>query len=294
MIGHSFERTRLAVGVARPAAVFLALALAAPAAAQEARETGGWASTEFSRVRLVAAVEAVGPGEAIRAGFHVRLSEGWHFYWRSAGETGFPPVFDWSGSANVRSVDVAWPAPDRLNLLGFDTYGYSHEVLLPLEITAIKAGEPMVLRLRANYAICSDEVCTYHDETFVVRFPAGAAAPSVHAGLIERFAKRVPTGDTSDLRIVGVSAVGEGEERTIVVRATSAAGFLAPDLIVEGPASIYFGIPKTDLADGGHTARLGLPVTDYGEGVSLAGVRLTLTLIDGLRAVEQTMAVGQR
>ena len=50
-------------------AVLLVVALlAAPAAAQEATEAGAWAMTDFSRVRLVTAVEAVGADDTLRAG----------------------------------------------------------------------------------------------------------------------------------------------------------------------------------------------------------------------------------
>ena len=268
--------------------------LGAPSVAQETREAGAWATTEFSKVRLIAAVEAVGVGEIIRAGFHVELREGWHFYWRSAGETGFPPVFDWRPSLNVAAVHVSWPVPERLNLLGFNTYGYSGEVLLPLSIAVDEPGQPVALQVHANYAICSDEICTYHDETFAVRLPAGAAAPSVHAGLIEDFAQRVPRNDVADLRIVSAAAAGEGKDRTIEVHVRSAAGFVSPDLFVEGPRDFFFGAPQAELGDDGHTALLILPVTDYGEGAPLTGVPVTLTLIDGARAVERVVVIGSR
>ncbi len=290
MIAMVFEPGRRMAYAAAASVLLLASVLAAPLAAQEMREAGGWAATDFSRVRLIAAVEAVGTGETVRAGFHVQLSDGWHFYWRSPGETGFPPVFDWDASHNVSGVDIYWPAPDRLNLLGFVTYGYSREVLLPLSVAVSEPGNPVDLRVRANFAICSDEICTYHDETFAVRLPAGAALPAPHAGLIEDFAKRVPQSGASDLRIVDAVAAAQGEERVIAVRALSAVGFSAPDLIVEGPADFFFGPPRTELGDGGHAARLILPVT--GDGAALAGLAVTLTLIDGSRAVERVVVIG--
>ena len=69
--------------------LLVASLLPAPAAAQEATEAGAWAMMDFSRVRLVTAFEAVGADNTLRAGFEVELNEGWHFYWRSAGEMDF-------------------------------------------------------------------------------------------------------------------------------------------------------------------------------------------------------------
>ena len=38
------------------------------------------------------------------AGLSIRLAPGWKTYWRSPGEGGIPPVFNWSGSSNISGV----------------------------------------------------------------------------------------------------------------------------------------------------------------------------------------------
>ena len=201
-------------------------------------------------------------------------------------------MFGWRASTNVSAVDVYWPVPERLNLLGFETYGYSSDVLLPMSVAVADPGKPVELRLRANYAICSGEICTYHDELFAVRLPAGAAKRSAHARLIEAFSERVPKTGDAGLRIVGVIAMGSGKNCIMEVMAASEAGLSSPDVIVEGPADFFFGTPKTELSDGGRTAQLVLPVAFYGGGVPLAGVAVALTLVDGARAVEAKIVIG--
>jgi len=37
------------------------------------------------------------------AAIRIELAEGWTTYWRSAGESGIPPRFDWSGSGNLKT-----------------------------------------------------------------------------------------------------------------------------------------------------------------------------------------------
>ena len=54
-----------------------------------------------------------GPGSG-RPGIEIRLDPHFKTYWRTPGDIGLPPSFDWSGSENVRSVEVRWPAAGAL------------------------------------------------------------------------------------------------------------------------------------------------------------------------------------
>ena len=40
------------------------------------------------------------------AALQLTLAPGWKTYWRSPGDAGIPPSFDWSGSQNVKSVRI--------------------------------------------------------------------------------------------------------------------------------------------------------------------------------------------
>ncbi|MGL1742623.1 protein-disulfide reductase DsbD domain-containing protein, partial [Vibrio parahaemolyticus] len=64
----------------------------------------------------------------------LNLGPGWKTYWKSPGDAGLPTEFDWSGSSNVIDAEVHWPAPSRLSILGFETVGYTHEVLFPVRL----------------------------------------------------------------------------------------------------------------------------------------------------------------
>jgi DsbC/DsbD-like thiol-disulfide interchange protein len=90
------------------------------------------------------------------AGILLTLTPGWKTYWRAPGEAGIPPFFDWSGSQNVQSVRVHWPAPSVFHTNGIQTIGYHDEVLLPLEVTPVDPGEAIVLRVKMDLGICKD------------------------------------------------------------------------------------------------------------------------------------------
>ncbi|RME94510.1 MAG: cytochrome C biogenesis protein, partial [Alphaproteobacteria bacterium] len=96
----------------------LLLSWAAPAVAGET----SWAEALHARSRLITATEHTdGAARRLVAGIHVQLEKGWKTYWRSPGDAGLPPSFDWSGSRNVKSATVLWPAPKRFP----DPYGAS-------------------------------------------------------------------------------------------------------------------------------------------------------------------------
>ena len=66
------------------------------------------------------------PGWQMENGGHMaavelQLAPGWKTYWRSPGDAGIPPTFDWSGSDNVRSVRIHWPAPLVFDANGMQT-----------------------------------------------------------------------------------------------------------------------------------------------------------------------------
>jgi suppressor for copper-sensitivity B len=266
------------------------------AVAEDARIESNWVETDFSRVRLVSASSSVGPDGSVRLGFHAVFDEGWHFYWRSAADTGFPPKFDWSKSVNVASVEIDWPAPTRYNLLGFDAYAYANEVVLPIRVTAADAAKPVSARTEVFFAICAD-ICTFHEETFQVDLLPGEGTRTVHAALIERFAGLVPDRlGGGGMEIEEIVSREEGGKRVIEITSRSDQPFARPDLIVEGPLGFYFMRPKMTLEAGGHNARFTIPVSFEGDGADpgLWGSEVTLTLLDEARAIERDRVIPAR
>lgn len=92
------------------------------------------------------------------AGLSLALAPGWKTYWRSPGEAGIPPAFDWSGSQNVKSVKVHWPSPVVFHTNGMQTVGYKGGVVLPLEVVPLIPGQPVHLRARVDLGVCK-EIC---------------------------------------------------------------------------------------------------------------------------------------
>ena len=124
----------------------LILATLAPAQAEEtlveAQMLNGWQTATGTQM----------------TGLQLQLAPGWKTYWRSPGDAGIPPQFDWSGSTNVKSARIHWPAPHVFTTNGLRSIGYAGDVVLPVEITPRDPAAPMRLTGQIDMGVCSD-VC---------------------------------------------------------------------------------------------------------------------------------------
>ncbi|MDP6572154.1 MAG: protein-disulfide reductase DsbD family protein [Rhodospirillales bacterium] len=277
-----------------PSALFVALALLAGLWPDGVRAAASpWAETEQTALRLVSASQAVGDGDTVVLGLHFRLKKGWKVYWRSPGDAGLPPRADWSGSDNLASASVGWPIPERFSILGFETLGYTGEVVLPVTAEVREPGSPLSLRARVEYLACSN-ICIPYEADLALDLPAGAARPSAEAHLINRFSVRIPgSGEGHGMAIESAEAGQVGNGTVLRVTAASAIPLREPDLFVEGPAELWFSPPRVRLGEGGGKAVIEVSVEGIADfGRPLAGAALTLTLTDGARAAERTLTVA--
>lgn len=90
------------------------------------------------------------------AALQLDLAPGWKTYWRSPGDAGIPPQFDWSGSTNLKSVNLLWPAPAVFQTNGMQTIGYHDQLVLPIEVVAIDPARPVHLSAEIELGVCSD------------------------------------------------------------------------------------------------------------------------------------------
>jgi suppressor for copper-sensitivity B len=267
-----------------------ALILVFSAVAVEARESATpWDSTDVSDIRLISAQDALGNG-TVSLGLQIRLAPTWKTYWRTPGEAGFPPRIYWSGSTNLDSVEMAWPAPTRFLEIGdLVTHGYMNEVVFPLAVRATDPALPLVLHAVVDYPVCQ-EICYPFQATFTLEIPTGAATPTAHGADIARFLARVPgpprPGQPS---IVSIEAAGSGPDQILRIRAQAPGGFSDPDIFVEGPPAFYFGAPKFEIGGGGNEAVIRMAAPAPRGGAALAGETITVTLIDGDTMIEQSL-----
>src|SRR5947208_12012905 len=140
------------------AALGFAAALLASSLAIEARaeDASPWQRDGHSAVRLLAGSRS---GAVLLGGIAFQLQPGWKTYWRTPGDSGVPPRFDFSKSENIEAVTVLWPAPTKFDDgAGGLSLGYRGHVVLPLRIVAKNNDRPVTLRADISYAVC-EKLC---------------------------------------------------------------------------------------------------------------------------------------
>ncbi|MCT2539933.1 protein-disulfide reductase DsbD domain-containing protein [Sedimentimonas flavescens] len=135
----------------RLTALPLCLMIAAPALAQEAPLPPG--------MEVIEVIDGwqTPSGERIAA-LRIALDQGWKTYWRSPGDAGIPPSFNFTDSRNVAAVEMHWPAPEVFDQNGLRSVGYHDELILPLAITPADPTQPVALSADLELGICHD-VC---------------------------------------------------------------------------------------------------------------------------------------
>jgi DsbC/DsbD-like thiol-disulfide interchange protein len=88
-------------------------------------------------------------------GIDIKLQRPWKTYWHTPGEAGIAPTFNWSGSENLKSVTIHWPAP-VVEYEPLQQNVYVEDVILPVHIEPLDSSKPVVLDLEALIGICAD------------------------------------------------------------------------------------------------------------------------------------------
>jgi DsbC/DsbD-like thiol-disulfide interchange protein len=267
----------------------LALAfLLGAAGVSRAGDASSWDSDQRSALRLVAG--SAGNGAPIlRAGIEMRIDPGWKTYWRYAGDSGLPPTFDFTGSENVKSVSVLWPAPRRFpDGAGGNSIGYTGNIIFPLQVLAQDASRPVALRLKATYGVC-EKICIPAGGKAQLRLSGG---PSNEDGALTAAELRVPKpaalGDPGPLSVRALHRETSASRQRVVIDVT------APDggevaLFAEGPTPQWsLPLPEPVESGPGGTRRFAFDVDGVPPGSSIAGAPITLTLVAGDDAIEVT------
>lgn len=220
-------------------------------------------------------------------GLNVELGSGWHTYWRSAGDAGAPPEFDWSGSQNVAEITVEWPAPQRFTDAGIDTIGYADRVLFPIKVRLHDKNRSAHVSLKLALYVCST-ICTRND----LKFDADIT-PSINASdkqsLIDEWRNKVPREQSPSLSIRSVK-LEPGSPAQLKIAAMANPPLTKPDVFVDGDSSVIADRPRITQGYSG-ASFITLPL--QGVDAKHPSQPLHVTLVDGNRSVEVTVPQPQ-
>ncbi|RMB04653.1 protein-disulfide reductase DsbD domain-containing protein [Eilatimonas milleporae] len=271
---------RIARGMLPPLMAVFAVLWLAPLA--RGVETPWQNHQDMVETRLVGAPVGEGVGEGGGEdgrwvyGWEARLSPGWKTYWRSPGEAGLPVVISREGEP----VEVFYTLPERFELFGLETYGYSKRVLLPFAPGNDVGGA----EISVSFMVCKD-ICVPFDARYEIPRATGqGGTPVTHGILLEQALARVPdrTGDGgAGLTVISAAVTGPPGRQRLVVDAAAGAPLVFADLMAEAGEGVHFGRPDTRLLDDGRRIRFVVPAMVMDKSSDLRGRQARLTFTDG-------------
>jgi thiol:disulfide interchange protein/DsbC/DsbD-like thiol-disulfide interchange protein len=169
------------------AALLLATSLAVPALGIETPPV----ISKRGVATLITDTDSVRAGGRARIALRLRLAEGWHTYWHNPGETGVPVELQPTLSPGASASPIEWPAPTRISEGPITTYGYSGEVVLPIDVTMAPGATAVSGDVTAHWLACKD-ICVPEEASFHFDLPAGAGEPSAQFALFQAHDRAVP------------------------------------------------------------------------------------------------------
>jgi DsbC/DsbD-like thiol-disulfide interchange protein len=258
----------------------LAMALAASTEASAVRSD--WVAADEAKMRLLIA----GPRDRhVAAGIEIVLEPGWHTYWHNPGETGVPPVFDFSGSRNIANVEVLYPVPERLDDGTSVSLVYNDAVVFPLKVTLAKPGEPVTLDVQAIFGVCA-EVCIPTRASAAATLAPDAPRDPLAEARLDAFAPLVPK-PAEPGRFEVLSAMAEGDAILITVRMPDST---YSDLFADPPEGWYIGQPRfVSRAEG--VSRYRLSLAGKPKDAAARGKTFSFVAAAGGEAIEQDVEI---
>lgn len=253
----------------RQPAFALALSLSAlaahaqdlPPGLTEARLLPGWTDPQGHRI----------------AALELRLEPGWKTYWRSPGDSGIPPSFDWQDAGNIGEVSFLWPAPELIDSGGSLSFGFHDRLILPFRITPENPDLPVDLAATVDFGLCENICIPAH---LVLQAPPATDQPDP---LIEAALAQQPA-DSASQPHCEVSDISDG----LSLQLTLAEAGWVKAMAVELPTrpEVWISVPDLSSAGGDHLSASAELVQPDGKPFDLDRADLVFTLIGDRPAVQ--------
>lgn len=153
-----------------------------------------------SEASLISEAKAVAPLSKFWVGLRLKMDPSWHSYWINPGDSGTATSIKWQLPEGVTAGDIQWPYPEIIRQGPLASYGYSHEVILPMQISvpaSAAIGSTLNLAGLAKWLICDPNQCLPAEQDVALDVQvqgAKQAEPSAEA-LIAGALQKLPLHD---------------------------------------------------------------------------------------------------
>jgi len=192
---------------------------------------------------------------------------------------------------NVKAVNVLWPAPRRLPEEGLSVIGYVDNVILPLVVVPQSRKQPVLLRLKAEYALC-EKLCLPAQASAELALGQGSSSwdPALAAAQL-RVPKRHSLGDAGELAIRSVRRETDISRPRVLIDVAAPAGANV-EVFVEGPSPEWtLPLPVAAGTAAGALHRFAFDLDGAPPGAKYEGTVITVTAVAGNEAIEVLAAL---
>lgn len=149
---------------------------------------------ELVKAELLADTTAIVPGKPFTVGVLLRMSPGWHTYWKFSGDAGLPTELIWKLPPGWKIGDIQWPIPLKTVDPGdIETYGYENEVLLMQKITPPSKLDASSAKLstEASWLVC-EKICIPGGTTLQLDLPVAPTSQPANTDVFARYRRLLP------------------------------------------------------------------------------------------------------
>ena len=147
------------------------------------------ADLPHTRAELILETRTPAPERPFTALVLLSPKDGWHNYWSNPGDAGAPSRLVWTLPENTPAPgEPKYPVPETLFVSGLMNHVYSHPNAMVIEITPpadLVAGTAFPVTVKADWLVCSDELCVPEGTTLslAASIGNGAADPAATAAI---------------------------------------------------------------------------------------------------------------
>lgn len=241
----------------------------------------------------------------VNAILNVSLDEGWKTYWRSPGEGGVAPTFEWTAqSTNIKAVDWTWPTPKRYPVLGVETVGYKDQIHFPIQLQLDDIEQVAHLRGTLTLASCTT-ICVLTDYEIDLSFYPGSLSIDqevafAYAQAISSVPILVDQGaikaQKNNANITDVMSYWDQFKQQVVVQLSHQVGWQTPDLFIDSSdielENVFFSKPTILVSGKQVTATF--HASSWAGDVDLSNANVNVTIVDQGVAVEVATSLGNQ
>lgn len=144
------------------------------------------------QIELISEKTSVSAGTSFHIALKQKIAPDWHTYWRNPGDVGDATRIAWTLPQGIEISGFKWANPSKLPYGDFINYGYSNNVILPMEVKISNGlkGKQTIKGL-ATWLECKD-VCIPGEAQISLSFDIGENIDSANKEIISQAIAKLP------------------------------------------------------------------------------------------------------